>query len=156
MRRSAFGANVMIRTCGDCSLCCKLLPIRVLNKSIDTWCQHCCPGKGGCTIYTDRPPVCRGFSCGWMSGEISDHWFPARCKMVISARVHGHSVAEQGMLVTVDPAYPNAWRSTPYYAELQRWARSTFVEIRVGRRVIRLNADGSEQEVYRSKAQIEG
>ncbi len=91
-----------------------------------------------------------------MSGEISDHWFPARCKMVISARVHGHSVAEQGMLVTVDPAYPNAWRSTPYYAELQRWARSTFVEIRVGRRVIRLNADGSEQEVYRSKAQIEG
>src|SRR6516165_9574581 len=38
------------RECGKCSLCCKLLPIRELNKPIDTWCPHCRPGHGGCTI----------------------------------------------------------------------------------------------------------
>src|SRR5262249_4530121 len=47
------------RECGKCSLCCKLLPIQELNKPIDTWCPHCRPGHGGCTIYSSRPSECR-------------------------------------------------------------------------------------------------
>jgi hypothetical protein len=35
------------RICGTCSLCCKLPYVAELNKSIDTWCQHARPGKGG-------------------------------------------------------------------------------------------------------------
>ena len=43
------------RACGNCSLCCKLLAIAELNKPIDTWCPHARPGRGGCSIYPDRP-----------------------------------------------------------------------------------------------------
>jgi hypothetical protein len=146
------------RECGSCSLCCKLLYIRELNKPIDTWCQHCKPGKGGCTIYADRPATCRGFVCGWLSDELElgDEWFPARCKMIVTPRVPGHSAAEQGFLVTVDPAYPNAWRREPYHSQLVARAQETFVEVRIGLRCIGLNADGTEQEVTRTRAWIEG
>src|SRR5262245_34979797 len=65
------------RQCGDCSLCCKLLNIDELNKPANTWCQHCRPGKGGCSIYADRPPDCRTFACGWLTHpEFGDIWKP--------------------------------------------------------------------------------
>jgi hypothetical protein len=135
-----------------CSLCCKLTYVAELNKPIDTWCPRCRPGQGGCTSYPDRPSSCRGFICGWLSGErkIGDEWFPARCKMIIAR------AAEHGFLIIVDPAYPNAWRHEPYYGQLLALAQRSFVKIRVGRRFIRLNADGSEQQVWRSQAHIEG
>jgi hypothetical protein len=76
--------------------------------------------------------------------------------MIISPRVWGHNVAETGFLITVDPAYPNAWRRKPYYEQLLALARQTFVVIRIGRRQIGLNADGSEGQVIQTQAWIEG
>jgi uncharacterized protein len=144
------------RTCGTCSLCCKLPYVRELNKSIDTWCKHASPGRGGGLIYPDRPSSCRGFICGWLSGaEIGDEWLPARCKMFITPRP-SEGLAKKGILVTVDPAYPNAWRRNPYYEQLLAWAQHMLVEIRVGRRFIGLNADGTERQVTRTQAWIEG
>ena len=140
------------RVCGNCSLCCKLPYVAELNKSIDTWCQHARPGKGGCSIYPDRPTSCRGFICGWLSDElkVGDEWFPAHCKTIISR------AAEQGFLIIVDPAHPTAWRREPYYGQLLALAQQSLVKIRVGRRFIRLNADGSEEQVTRTQAWIEG
>ena len=63
---------------------------------------------------------------------------------------------EQGFLIIVDPAYPNAWRREPYYGQLLVLAQRSLVKIRVGRRFIRLNADGSEEQVTRTQAWIEG
>jgi hypothetical protein len=60
------------------------------------------------------------------------------------------------MLVTVDPTSPNAWRRKPYYVQLLGWAQHMVVEIRVGQRCIRLNADGTEQQETRTKAWLEG
>ena len=138
----------MARTCGTCSLCCKLPSVSELNKPVDTWCKHAAPGRGGCMIYADRPQNCRGFICAWLSGKIDDKWYPARCKMIITQRAPPHTVEQQGMLVTVDPAYPNAWRREPYYSQLSAWARRhIIVEIRVGPHSLRLQADGSELEV---------
>jgi hypothetical protein len=148
----------MTRSWNSCSLCCKLPYVVELNKPIDTWCQHARPGCGGCAIYPDRPFSCRGFICGWLSGEleVGDEWFPARCKMIIAPRVPPHTLADQGMLVTVDPAYPNAWRREPYYTQLRTWAQDIIVEMRIGCRCIRLNADGTEHEVMRTRAWLEG
>jgi hypothetical protein len=74
-----------MRACGTCSLCCKLPYVGVLNKPIDTWCPHARPGHGGCSIYADRPSICRTFVCGWLaSTDFGDEWFPARSKMVIA------------------------------------------------------------------------
>jgi hypothetical protein len=57
--------------------------------------------------------------------------------------------------VTVDPTAPNAWRREPYYPQLLGWAQRMVVEIRVGRRCIRLNADGSEEEAIKTQAWLE-
>ena len=129
----------------------KLPYVAELNKPIDTWCRHARPG-GGCSIYRDRPTSCRGFVCGWLSDElkVGDEWFPTRCKMIISR------AAEGGFLIIVDPAYPNAWRREPYYGQLLALAHRSLVKIRVGRRFIGLNADGSEEQVTRTQAGIEG
>ena len=135
----------------------KILPyVAELNKPIDTWCRHARPG-GGCSIYRDRPTSCRGFVCGWLSDElkVGDEWFPARCKMIVTRREPRYNLAERGALVTVDPASPNAWRREPYYRQLLEWAQRMVVEIRVGRRCIRLNADGSEQEAIKTQAWLE-
>ena len=150
--------RVTERTCGTCSLCCKLAYIPELNKSIDSWCRHARPGAGGCSIYPDRPTSCRNFTCGWLVGarELGDEWFSARCKMIVSPREPRYNLAERGMLVTVDPAYPNAWRRKPYYVQLLGWAQHVVVEIRVARRCIRLNADCTEQEATKTQAWLEG
>ena len=89
---------------------------------------------------------------GWLFSElkVGDEWFPAHCKMIISRPVG------QGLLIIVDPAYPNAWRREPYYGQLLALAQRSSVKIRVGRRFIRLNADGSERQWWRSQAHIEG
>ena len=55
------------RRCGECSLCCKLLRIEAFNKPVGTWCAHCAPGRGGCTIYETRPTECREFFCAWLT-----------------------------------------------------------------------------------------
>jgi hypothetical protein len=146
------------RTCGACSLCCKLAYVAELNKSIDSWCPHARPGAGGCSIYPDRPASCQDFDCGWLVGarEFGDEWFPARCKMIITRREPRHNLTERGTLVTVDSTYPDAWRREPYHAQLLKWAQYIVVEIRVGRRCIRLNADGSELQETRTQAWLEG
>jgi hypothetical protein len=134
------------RECGSCSLCCKLLSIRELDKPIDTWCQHCRPGKGGCSIYANRPAECRSFECGWLADErIGEEWFPARCKMVLSQTDEGH------LSVTVDPAFSDAWRREPYHSQLM--AQPGLVVVRVGRRCIDAK---TEYEVTRSQAWLEG
>jgi len=141
------------RECGKCSLCCKLLPIQELSKPIDTWCPHCRPGHGGCTIYSSRPSECRGFSCLWLSNpfEFGDEWFPARSKMVLA------TPNEKQLLVLVDPDFPNAWRREPYYSKLLKFAHlGNFVGMRIGLRCIELRSDGSEREVHHSQAHIEG
>lgn len=73
------------RTCGDCSLCCKLLPSVELNKPANIWCTHCSPSPaGGCSIYEHRQNVCRGFACAYLLANwIGDHWRPTRSHMVI-------------------------------------------------------------------------
>jgi len=90
-----------------------------------------------------------------MSTNFGDEWFPARSKMMITRRV-GNVPEDQGMLVTVDPAFPTAWRREPYYSQLRERAQRFVVEIRIGLRWIRLYANGTEQEVTRTRAWIEG
>jgi hypothetical protein len=83
--------------------------------------------------------------------EFGDEWFPARCKMILTPRDPKRTARKQGLLVTVDPTYPNAWRREPYYSQLLALAQEIPIEVRVSQRCIGLNADGTEYEVTRSK-----
>lgn len=147
------------RVCGACSLCCKLPYVPALDKPIDTWCSHARPGQGGCAIYPDRPAGCRTFICNWLAGKLGEEWFPARCKMIVTPSgtlAPSGTPAKPVMLIMVDPAYPNAWRREPYYSQLRARAGNILVVIRIGLRCIKLNADGSENEIVGTRAWIEG
>ncbi|MBB3978224.1 hypothetical protein GGQ64_003458 [Rhizobium azooxidifex] len=104
------------RSCGTCTLCCRLPDIDALSKPANAWCQHC-RAEGGCTIYQDRPQVCRDFLCLWMVDDaLGQEWEPARSHMMIY---------RQGPQVTVlvDPAHAAVWRREPYYSRLETWAK---------------------------------
>ena len=103
------------RSCGTCTLCCRLPDIDLFEKPANVWCRHCIEGKG-CAIYTDRPSVCRDFLCLWMTDEdLESAWEPTRSHMMIY---------RQGPQITVlvDPDHPDIWRSAPYHAQLEAWA----------------------------------
>lgn len=105
------------RNCDTCTMCCKILSIKDLEKPQGQWCSHCNIGKG-CKIYDLRPEECKTFYCGYLSWVmVNEWWFPAKCKMVIVSELDGNRIA-----VHVDPARPNAWKEEPYYSEIKEWA----------------------------------
>jgi uncharacterized protein len=108
------------RSCGSCSLCCKLLRVLELDKPANEWCDFCNPGHGGCSIYDSRPSICRGYYCGWMlSSGVGDEWYPLTCHMILSiGRIDG----VQMVTVTVDGKYPLVWREPKYHQQLVRMA----------------------------------
>jgi hypothetical protein len=106
------------RSCGDCSLCCKLIRVDAFAKPPGAWCTHCAPGSGGCRIYDRRPVECVDFYCAWMvSPSLGEHWRPNKCKMVLRVESDGKLIA-----VHVDPSDPTAWRREPYFQKLKQFA----------------------------------
>ena len=123
------------RSCGSCSLCCKVLHIAELGKPIGKWCVHCRPGNG-CGIHPTRPVSCRGFYCEWKIAKgLGPEWKPDRCKFVLKKN-------DGNLTAHVDPGFPNAWRATPYYENFKIWAADAakqtpmrVISIMVGERV---------------------
>lgn len=124
------------RGCGDCTLCCKVMEIPELQKPRGLWCVHCKAGSG-CTVYSERPNVCRDFYCAYLTTPMfGEQWFPGRSKMVANWEYEG-----ERLTIHVDPGRPTAWREQPYYAELKQWAAYAArdlrqVVVRVGDRSI--------------------
>jgi hypothetical protein len=105
------------RTCGACTLCCKVFVIAELEKPAGTWCPHCAIGKG-CRTYDTRPGTCRIFNCSWLeTAWIDESWKPSLCGMVMTA-----DPPNKRVLVRVDPDQPDAWMKEPYHAQLRKWA----------------------------------
>ena len=67
-----------MRTCGDCSECCRLLAIQMEEYYTPQghWCKYCT--KPGCSIYnTSIPKSCKDYFCGWIQNEdIPDEYKP--------------------------------------------------------------------------------
>jgi hypothetical protein len=133
-------ATIRGRSCGTCTLCCKVLKVPETDSAKGEWCQHCAVGKG-CSIYDERPQRCRDFQCGWLVWDaVPDHWHPAKSRIVI--------VSELGFRInfTVDPGAPGRWREAPWYNEIKALAVLAFQENRqvlvtVGNRVTALLPD---------------
>lgn len=106
------------RSCGTCSVCCKVVSIPELAKPAGAWCQHCSPGRG-CGIHATRPYVCRGSYCEWMiSKGLGPEWKPDRAKFALFVTNDGRRLTAH-----VDPGSPSAWRRSPYYENFKQWAR---------------------------------
>jgi hypothetical protein len=108
------------RRCGECTLCCKLVPVPQLTKPAGKKCQHAKYGKG-CTIYARRPNVCRAWSCRWLADPLTAAMpRPDRCHYVIDLSYDyitminhetGVSTKITVLQVWVDPAFPDAHRA---------------------------------------------
>ncbi len=105
------------RTCGDCTLCCKVMAIEELAKPAGRWCGHCNPGHG-CRVYDSRPAECRAFNCLWLIDErFGAHWKPNKSKLVVTT-------SQDGLEIRADPGFAGAWRVEPFHSEIRNLAAS--------------------------------
>ena len=114
------------RQCGDCSLCCKLLAIKELNKPVNEWCTHC--NHTSCMIYDTRPESCREFECLWMQAPVllPESLKPSRSKVVLSSTEDGEAIVAH-----VDQTYPRAHMEGPMKAFLRKIAEKGTLVIAV-------------------------
>jgi hypothetical protein len=73
------------RECGSCSICCINLRIEEVNlkKLAGTPCIHLSKDNG-CSIYLERPEVCRNWYCGWRYMKLLDEdWRPDKSDILI-------------------------------------------------------------------------
>lgn len=92
------------RTCGPCTLCCKVLRIPELEKPQNAWCRHAKKGRG-CGIYEARPESCRSFSCLWLDGLAPEWARPDLVHGVMTATTDGAQ-----LVLHEDPGFRGAAR----------------------------------------------
>lgn len=121
-----------MRQCGDCQLCCSVLPVRELNKPANTRCPHQRFHKG-CNNYARRPAPCKLWNCVWLTGkDTGDMRRPDRVHYVVDIvpdfiKIRddqtGEMTAFEVIQVWVDPKHPNAHRDPALRAYLERRAQ---------------------------------
>jgi len=132
----------MTKECGSCSLCCKLVPVKEIEKPRNTWCEHCT--KPGCAIYADRPRSCVKWSCVWLLSDLPESLKPRVCHVVIDPVAEevrwtidgGEPEAWFACQIWVDPTHPNAWNNPEllgYLATLCAQEKIRAVIVRGGR-----------------------
>lgn len=121
-------ANAMKRQCGDCQLCCKLVPVQSLHKHGGTVCQFQKFHKG-CTVYhkPQMPPECAMWNCRWLVNDDTDDLSrPDRSHYVIDVMPDFITIKPddgkepynlQVAQIWVDPKHPDAHRDPA----LRRW-----------------------------------
>jgi hypothetical protein len=120
-----------MRKCGDCQLCCRLLPVRELEKLANTKCRHQTFAKG-CGVYhkPGMPPSCAIWNCRWLVNNDTGHMSrPDRSHYVIDIMPDyiqlvpdqgGEPINVEVVQIWCDPHYPDAHRDPDLRAYLAR------------------------------------
>lgn len=90
------------RACGTCNLCCTALHIKEFDKPANVPCEHLSKTGKGCGIYESRPPVCRGFRCAWLTGNIPSEMRPDRTHIVVWGDPKGNMVVVEAARGALD------------------------------------------------------
>lgn len=118
----------MMRQCGDCQLCCRLVPVRELGKDGGVACRYQ-KFRKGCTVYrtSKMPPACALWNCRWLVNDDADELSrPDRSHYVIDLMPDyitaqpnegGEPQNIQVVQIWVDPKHPEAHRDPA----LRRW-----------------------------------
>jgi hypothetical protein len=132
----------MNRQCGECSLCCKLLPVRELRKKAGERCEH--QRHTGCAIYAKKPMSCAIWNCRWLTNDdTAELRRPDRTHYVIDVmpdfiQINDNNTGETRDIpviqVWLDPKHPDAHRDLELRAYLERRAGDGYAAL------VRLNA----------------
>jgi hypothetical protein len=119
----------MRRECGDCQLCCRLLPVKGINKPSNTRCQHQRHGKG-CAVYHKPekgfPWECGMWNCVWLQNDdAAELRRPDRAHYVLDIMPDYVTAQDPkfgevripAVQIWCDPKYPDAHRDP----ELRAW-----------------------------------
>lgn len=123
------------RRCGECQLCCKLVPVKELGKVAGQRCQYQKALKG-CRVYhrPDKgfPPSCGLWNCAWLGGGTGTEGLsrPDRVHYVIdvmpdfvtAVQDTGERIDIPVIQVWCDPAFPDAHRDPGLRAYLAQRA----------------------------------
>jgi hypothetical protein len=75
------------RSCGGCTACCQVVPVRELNLKAHQGCPHVRDmlnaAGPGCSIYSKRPRSCQAWNCGWLENDWEADLRPDRCGVVV-------------------------------------------------------------------------
>jgi hypothetical protein len=120
------------RQCGDCQLCCKLLPVRSLNKAAGERCRHQSHARG-CKVHArlaQVSPECGWWNCRWLGNhDAADLRRPDKSRYVLDIMPEyvtlrhnqtGECRNVQVVQIWVDPSYPDAHRDPALRAWLLR------------------------------------
>lgn len=127
------------RRCGDCTLCCKLVPVRELEKKAGQKCKHQSHAKG-CTVYQKpgMPISCKLWSCRWLAqqDQTPDLSRPDRSHYVLDLmpdfitavdNLNGTRHELEVVQIWVDPKYPDAHRDPALRAYLAKLGEKNIV-----------------------------
>lgn len=129
-----FEKKIAARDCGGCTLCCRLVPVRELDKPAGERCRHQRTGKG-CAVYQRAgfPMSCRFWSCAWLTGDdTADLRRPDRSRYVIDPMpdyvtlVNDETGARSPLEVVqiwCDPKFPDAWKDPALLDFIERRGR---------------------------------
>jgi uncharacterized protein len=129
------------KSCGPCTMCCKVLVIDHFEKDAGVLCEHCIL-KGGCKIYETRPDVCRDYECDWMmERSLGPQLRPDKVGTILMEDPD----SEEYQAVT-DPSTPMAWRNPLVFKVLVAKAKEGRVVVaKAGARTWRIFEDGRFQ-----------
>lgn len=126
------GVSEIGRQCGECQLCCKLVPVKEIAKRAGERCSYQRFGKG-CVIYANRPMSCRVWSCVWFTGSngepVPDLRRPDRSHYVIDPmpdfvtgvdQETGEHIRIDVVQVWLDPRFPDCHRDPALRAYLSK------------------------------------
>lgn len=129
------------RQCGDCQLCCKLLPVPPLAKKAGERCRYQRHHKG-CAVHAKLSrvsPSCALWNCRWLvNDDTADLRRPDRSHYVIDImpdyvtlanNATGERNPVQVVQIWVDPDYPDAHRDPALRAYLERRAKEGIAAI---------------------------
>lgn len=121
----------MRRECGDCQLCCRLLPMSdnepwrdgpPIKKPANVRCPYQKHGVG-CSIYDKRPFCCEVWTCRWLiNDDMDDQSRPDRSHLVVDVMPDYVTIQTEGepdqkievVQVWCDPRYPDAHRNPTF------------------------------------------
>lgn len=127
------------RECGSCTMCCKTMSVREIDKPNGVWCRHVRDYKS-CAIYDERPQSCRTFNCLWLRGIGADAMRPDKSRVVL-VEAEDEAGGPKGVAAILDPTRPLAW---------QEPSMRTFLEQIRDRYGAVGMAIGSRKRVYRA------